>query len=747
MQEDELKKDKNPEMDEDFSTWETIEKKPQDKTEQNTEVEFEEEEEFFEEEIISDGGGVKVEVSEKKEENKTEVAIATEEKHSEAEEMDEDFSMWESLDEKTSSPKKEEKVFTLSEETKKELENKQSVPKEITSQKASAIKEKPTAVPVKEPIIKKAPPEEPVVKTPVIKEPVAITPVVNVSVAKESPVKEPVAKDPVTPTVSQTNKSSVSEQKIVETLEKPQKTETDTKKESVSLPETEPEPKIPPKLSKRKILKMKSSEELQEKLPQNEEDEVQEVVKEEDRSEFSWPGNKGVYFFYIWHCAEKDETKKDWVAGRFPFLASKMPLPSNEKLGDTFRGKDWAFRRIQSKKDIPLYYYYSEVFQPSFYDPQKITYLKPLYFAYYPAYFREVMVPVDGKAKEIRGPLLDYTQLSYVPFLDEFDVIKHHKDWIKEKLNELEKNPIAGKSKTENIKGAVILQQILRFYLRTYSFLLWCLNNFCNYDNHARLGFSSVGKEIFSNCFPIGFDIEKYLGVRTQLQVTSNTHTIGNFNYKTDDIEIIPTFFGLGSFTGNAHFEACDHKKDDFIVIDNCPQQEKTRAEKTKENFTLFHNLFNKHLFSEVNEILAKHDITVNIRRFTDKNVPLSVHDETLEDSIELAGTNLYERTIKIDIMEKKSLYLKNFLSHEDASALYKTFNQELSKNTKNNIFHQESAEDWILAGYLTYGGKLSSGNIHSKTFIDFFSPDAVPESDPREKVPRGILPFVIGCE
>ncbi len=503
-----------------------------------------------------------------------------------------------------------------------------------------------------------------------------------------------------------------------------------TEKQIQNIPQNLPEKEIEAKTSETKV------EEPQE-----------DFVEEKPLADFQWPGEKSVYFFYIWHCAQKDEPKENWMSGRFPFLATKMPLPPEEKLDKSFSKKDWAFKRLQYKKDIPLYFYYPEVFQPSFYDPQKIAYLRSLYFAYFPAYFREVPLPPKAN-KETKGPLLDPSRLKSIPFLDESSEMEHHVAWLNSKLKVLEKNPIIPKAKAENIEGIVALQQILRFYLRLYGFLLWSLNYFCNYDNHARLGFSSTGQEIFSNSFPIGLDICDFLTVRTKLPITSaSPMSVGNKKLRLEEREIIPTFLGLGSFKGNSFLEMKEEgfQKQDFMIFDNCPS-EGNRAEKTAENFRLFHNFFKKFLFAGIDELLASHKIRIFVRRFLNEDkVALGLKDDKLQDSSSFNTKNIYEKTIETMQPGKKMRYLKSLLPQEASQELYHAFALKTEPLPWNNVFVEESPKSWELVGYLTYNSEWNTSNISNQVLMDFFYPDAMPQKDPREFVPQGVLPFVIG--
>ncbi|MBP7020756.1 MAG: hypothetical protein KBC30_02895 [Planctomycetes bacterium] len=485
------------------------------------------------------------------------------------------------------------------------------------------------------------------------------------------------------------------------------------------------------------------------------------MEQQETLAPFQWPGEKAVYHFYVWHCAETDERKENWTSGRFPFLAAQMPLPPKDKLDSAFTKKDWGMRRLEYKKNVPLYFYYAEPFQPSFYDPSRLNYLRTLYFTYFPAYFSKVPVPGREEVHEIYGPMLYPGKINAIPFLDESKDMMPCMEWLHMKLHALKsKDPLKNKVGANNLAGLVHLQEILRFYLRSYSFLLWSLNYFCNYDNHARLGFSSTGNKIYTNCFPMGRDILEYLCVRTSLPMQRLQ------NAQIDDVHIpyyrqetVPTFLGFGSFHGESWLSTsekdCAEKEfceKDFIVFDNCPMENKedgtvaSREIRTAENFRLFHKLWQEEIFASIDQLLAEHKIKIMVRRFsTDPNLPLSLADSNIKDT-KIDPVKLYQATLELrpkDI-SKKTRYLRNFLSPELATEFYNIFQHDAIETPRNNIFIQEKPADWNFVAYLTYDGDLTTGNLEKKTLVDFFQPDALPVDNPREILPRGILPFVL---
>mgnify|MGYP006293498201 CR=1 FL=1 len=464
----------------------------------------------------------------------------------------------------------------------------------------------------------------------------------------------------------------------------------------------------------------------------------------QEMKNFEWPGETSVYYFYIWHCCKNDEKKDNWLSGRFPFLASTMPLPPKEKLDKKFIKKEWAFKRLQYKKDIPLYFYYSEVFQPSFFDPQRIGHLRSLYFSYYPAYFSKVKV--ESSQTGTKGPLLKPENLNGIPFLDESQYIEYYEDWLKSRLEKLRENPLKNKACLDNLPSLLILQQILRFYLRTYGFLLWCMNYFCNYDNNIRLGYSSIGNKIHTNSFTIGLDIKKFMGVRSLIPISDeeNTIKIGTYDLTVKDREIIPSFLGLGSFKGGFHLNNTtkDYKDEDFVIFDNSSSEQKN---KQTDIFHDFYQLLREKIFAPVDDLLNQHKIKIHLGRFIqDEKIPLSLTDKLI-DNKKIKGKKLYEQTVLTSGGSRKAKYLKNYLPSSEAIEFYNCFNKNFQKISKNNIFTNESPQAWNLIGYLTYNGELTQSTLAGRTLIDTFCPDAVPIADSRVSINEGVLPFALG--
>jgi hypothetical protein len=218
---------------------------------------------------------------------------------------------------------------------------------------------------------------------------------------------------------------------------------------------------------------------------------------------------------------------------------------------------------------------------------------------------------------------------------------------------------------------------------------------------------------------------------------------IGSMSIPYHQQETVPTFLGLGSFIGDSWTEEKEWKENDFIIFDNCPGE--SRQEKTAENFRLFHKLWKDIFFKEIDDLLAENKIHISVRRFsTNKDLPLSLADDKLDDKLD--ATKLYNNTLSLKPAEnpKKTKYLKNYIPAELATEFYNCFHRPEVHAERNNIFVPEKVEDWNLVAYLTYDGDLSASTLDKKTLVDFFQPDALPVENPREVLPRGILPFVL---